>query len=106
MEKVADYVKNETPVQFFIEWMYRKPIGECTLLELIEAMIININQHGHAETVHFRDEGDFYTLNIFHEMGMNGSKLLILMNEQALNVYGAVYETVSSERNVFIRVSK
>lgn len=106
LEKIEDYVKEEIPVEFFIEWIYNKPFKECTLLELIEGIILNIKMQCYAETVNFKDEGEYFTINIFHDLGVNGSKILLIMNEHILDNYGANFISEFSERNVFFKIFK
>ncbi|MDD1774698.1 MAG: hypothetical protein LUQ24_04155 [Methanobacterium sp.] len=106
INRIQDYVKNETPVEFAIEWFYTKPLKECTLIELVEGIILNIKMQSSAKTINYQELDEYYTINILHELGLNGSKTIIIMNESALNNYGANFERNYSERNVFFKIYK
>lgn len=41
MEHFRVYVKDQKPLEFAIEWLYQKPLKECSLQELIDGIVLN-----------------------------------------------------------------
>ncbi|OPX57178.1 MAG: hypothetical protein A4E25_02427 [Methanobacterium sp. PtaB.Bin024] len=106
LERFQEYTRNEKPAEFAIEWYYNKPLKECTLQEIMDALIIKVKIQGGTDNVTLNEETDYYTLNIAHSLGVNCSKIFIIMYESVFESYGAKYEAHFSERNVFFKVYK
>jgi hypothetical protein len=106
VEKFREYTAREKPVEFAIEYCYRKPLKACTLPELINAIILNIKFQNSADAVDYTDHGDYYTLTLTHSLGINYAKLLTIMNESAFKNYGVKCESHYSERGVFFKIYK
>jgi hypothetical protein len=106
IERFREYVKNEKPSEFGIEWYYNKPLKECTLKEIIDATVIKLKIQGGADAISCTDNGSHYTINYTHSLGINCSKMVVAMDESAFKSYGVKYETHFSERSVFFKVFK
>lgn len=106
IDKIQEYIKKDSPVKFIIEWYYNKPFQDFRLSELIGGIIFNIKVFGFAENINLKDSDDHYTMNIFHELGLNGSKIILYMNENVLEEYGAKFESECSIKNVFFKIYK
>lgn len=106
MDEVQKYLKKEVPVKFFVEWMYNKPFEDFKLLELIDGILLHIEMFGFSENVSFKDSGDYYTINILHELGINGSKIILYMNEDIFKDFGAKFQSEYSLKNVFFKIYK
>lgn len=52
------------------------------------------------------DDGDYYTIKLYHSFGMNNSLISQLMCENAFKTYGYRYEASISDRYIFIKVYK
>ena len=106
MDKIQEYLKKDVPVKFFVEWLYDKPFQEFKLSELIKGIILNIEMYGLAENIDLEDSDDSYIVNIFHELGINGSKIILYMNEGVLKDFGVNFESEYSIKNVFFKIYK
>ena len=106
LDKIQDYVKNDIPVEFAIEWYYNKPLKECTLKEIIKGVVLNIKMQSTVDTINYTDGGDHYYINMTHGLGIKGAKSLVIMNESVFNSYGVEFESDYSKRSVFFKVYK
>lgn len=106
MERLVQYVANEMPIVYVLEYYYQKPLRDCSLKELIEGMVINARASHWLETVDYTDDGDHFTLKITHDLGMNGSLLHKAMCENVFHTYGVKTASKVSERSVFITAYK
>jgi hypothetical protein len=106
IERFREYTANEKPVEFIIEYYYHKPLKDCSLKEIIDAIILNIKIQNSADAVNYTDDGDHYTINISHSMGLNMSIESVIMHESVFKAYGAKFESHYSERNIFFKLYK
>ena len=106
IQKLREFIKNEKPAEFALEWYYNKPIKEFSLQELINGIIVNTNIQGGAETVNYTEDDNDYKINITHSMGINWGNGITIFYESLLKSYEAKYECNFSERSVFIKVYK
>jgi hypothetical protein len=106
MEQYKEYILSQKPEEFAFEYYYKKPLKACSLLELVEGMIINIRVQGSADEVNYADDGDHYTINITHNLGLNFSKMLVIRHESLFKSYGVKSESHFSEHSVFYKLYK
>jgi len=106
IEQFREYVKNVTPAMFAVEWLYNKPLKECTLQELIDGLICNIKIQSSADTITCTEDGQSYAIHMTHSFGIKGSQTLVMMNERALESYGAKFESNYSERSITFKIFK
>lgn len=106
IDQFKELTKNEKPAEFAIEWYYNKPLKECTLQEIIDAIIIKVKIQGGSDTVNCSEHENYYTINITHSLGINSSKILTIMYESVFKSYGVEYESHLSERSVYFKVNK
>jgi hypothetical protein len=106
IEQFREYTRNEKPIEFAIEYYYHKPIKECTLKEIIDAIIINIKVQNSADLVNCKENNDYYTINITHSFGINMSKMSAIMHESVFNTCGVKFESHISERSIFFKIYK
>lgn len=104
--QIEEYIKKQKPAEFGIEWYYNKPLKECSLQEIIDAAILNIKLLSTASSINYTDRGDYYTINVIHELGINVSKALVIINESAFKSYGVLVESNFSVRNVNFKIIK
>jgi len=105
-KRIQEYINNNKPVEFALEYYYQKPLKECSLQEIIEGMILNINIQGSADTINYTDSSSYYTVNITHSMGLNFAKMLTMEQESLFESYGVKIETNISKRSIFFKIFK
>ncbi|MDD1774699.1 MAG: hypothetical protein LUQ24_04160 [Methanobacterium sp.] len=105
-EKFTKYVENERPSEFGLQWYYNKPLKECSLQEIVEYIVIKLKIQGGADIVNWTEDKDSYLINYTHSLGINCSKMIVIMDESVFKSYGAEFETSYSERSVFFKVYK
>jgi len=105
-ERFKKYIENQRPGEFVVEWLYNKPFKHCTLREIIDAIIIQYENQGGIDTINRIEEDNSYIINLSHSMGINGSKMISIMEESVLKSYGATYEVHFSKRSVYFKVFK
>ena len=106
LDDFQQYVNLQKPTEFAIEFYYQKPLKTCSLKEIVDCIVLNFKVQGSADSVICKDAGDSYEIYVSHTLGLKNSKILIMMNESALNAYGARFESTYSERGVFFKVYK
>jgi hypothetical protein len=106
IERLREYAIKEKPIEFAIEYYYQKHLKECSLQELIDGIIINIKMQNSSAAIDYKDNGDSYTINVSHSLGINMSKLLVIMHESLFKSYGVRYECKFSERSIFFKIYK
>lgn len=104
IEQFSKYIQKEKPVEFAVQWYYNKPLKECTLKEVIDAVILNIKIQGTSDSLSFKEDKDGYSINLTHSLGINASKMLEMMNGSVFNSYGVKFESHFSERTVFFKI--
>ncbi len=101
-----DYIKKVNPALFAVEWYYNKPLKECTLQELVEGLIMNIKMQGTSDSINYTEDENSYTMNWIHNLGINCSKALVIMNEMVLESYGAKFEDHYTQRSIYFTIYK
>jgi hypothetical protein len=102
----AEYVNQQKPLQFVTEVYLQKPLGECSLNEILDALIVNSGVSKQFDTINYTDDGGHFTLKMTHDLGLNNSKMLKILHESLFNSYGAKSEYLISERSIFIKIYK
>lgn len=106
IEQFKVYTAKEKPIEFAIEYYYRKPLKECSLKEIIEGMVLNIKVQNSSDSVTYTENNEYYTINIAHGLGINMSRMSVIMHESAFKSYGVRVESRFSERSIFFKVYK
>jgi len=106
IEKFREYAIGDNPVKYAIEYYYKKPLNQCSLKEIIEGIVTNILFQNSSDSINYSDDGDHYSINISHSLGINMSKMIVIMQECLLKAYGVELESKFSERSVFFKVYK
>ena len=106
LERQRKYIAKETPGEFIIEYYHHKPLKECSLKEVLDAIVSVGFVSNWFDMINYTDNGDYYTLNATHSMGLNLSKVFVMMQENVFASYGAKTESHVSERSFFIKVFK
>ncbi len=106
MDRCLEYLANQKPVIFLIEYYYRKPLRECSLKEIMDAIVLKLKIQNSCDMVNYTDDGDHYSLNISHSFGPNQSKILQIGKEGIFKAYGVKTESKISERGLFMKIYK
>jgi hypothetical protein len=111
--KTADLKKNEEWfnankmfMAFAIEFFYQKPFNELSLQEFLEGYCSMAKLSNMFTRITCSDDGDHYTLKMYHEYGLNGSRYILLPVEILFNLYGVKFKKTVSERSLFVNVYK
>ena len=105
-ERFKAYETDQKPLEYVIEFFYQKPLKECSLKEILDALVFNAKICHLFDTVNCTDDGDHYTLRFAHELGIKHSKINELLIEGVFRSYNTKTESTVSERSVFIKVFK
>jgi len=104
MNKMANEMNlTETQVLFFCN----KPLKECSLKEIMEAIVHTFKIVNIFDIIEYEDHGNFYLLSITHILNSGGSdKTFKLPFEKLFEKYGAKTESEESESNLFMKIYK
>lgn len=105
-KRIQEYINNNKPVEFALEYYYQKPLKKCSLLEVIKGMILNIKIQGSADTINYTEHGDYYTVSMTHNMGLNFAKMLAMEQKSLFESYGVKIESNISKRSIFFKIFK
>ena len=107
VEQTREYFESaNNKFEGIVEFTYNKPPNECTLLEIIEAIVLIIKLQGSSDTINHTDEEDHYKINLTHSLGIFMSKVHTIVCEGLFKSYGAKVESHYSERTVYFKVYK
>ena len=106
IERFKKYNSEKKSLEYAFEYYYHKPLNECSLQEIIDGIVLSIKFFGGFDSLNCTDEGGYYKINITHSMGLNVSKIIVIMHESLLKNYGAKFKIHYSEHNIFFEVHK
>jgi hypothetical protein len=106
MEQFKEYMEKEKPSEFALEWFLQKPLKEFTLEELIDTVLLKIRIQGGFDTIRCNEDKNSYNINLTHNMGINCSKMNIIMYDGLFKSYGVKSDSNYSHRSVFFKVYK
>ena len=94
----------ETQVVFFC----KKPLKECNLREIMEAIVHNFRLVNIFDIVEYEDYDTFYLLSITHylDLGAGSQTSLKLLFEKLFEKCGVTTESELSENNLFMKIYK
>lgn len=105
MELFKEYVKQNKPIEYMIEYYFQKPIKECSINEVIEGLVTNARMSHTFDTIDHTDYGSYHTLFFAHSLGLNQSKTaLIVLESLFIRSCGVKAEIQISEKTVFARI--
>jgi len=106
LERFTDYVNRQKPLEYVLEVYCQKPLKECALKEIIEAIVINGKISNQFDIIGYSDDVDHYTLKMTHDLGINNSRLLKIVYNSVFHSYGVKVEDQISERSLFLKIFK
>ena len=101
-----EYVIQNKPIEYAIECYLQKPLKECSLIEVINGLVISAWMSHWLDTIDYIDDGEHYTLKITHSLGFNNSKIVQICHDSVFKTYGVKTESVISEKTMFMRIFK
>ncbi len=101
-----DYIAERKPLEFIMEVYYEKPLGDCSLTEVLDLLVRFHKIMNAVDYVAYTDDGDHYTIKIIHDMGINRSRMLKIFYESLFKTYGTYVNYTISERSLFIKIFK
>jgi hypothetical protein len=103
---IKELVDQQKPVEYTIEFLYQKPLKNCSLQEVMDGLVVTSHLSGIIDTINYTDNGDHYVIRITHDMGIKSSNMLRIMYGSLFNGYGVNSDFTISERSLFIKVYK
>jgi hypothetical protein len=101
-----EYIVQHKPIEYAVEYYIQKPLKECSLIEVIDGLVIITKLSNWFDTVDLIDGVGYYTLLFTHSLGFNSSKLNTLTFESLFKSVGVRTETMISEKTIFIKIFK
>lgn len=106
LERIKEYVFKNKPIEYLVEFYFKKSLKECSLKEVIVGLIYGARASHFFDTVDYGDGGDHYMLALTHSLGLNGSKLNLITFESMFETYGVNFESSISEKTIFMKIYK
>jgi hypothetical protein len=105
-ELAKKLVDKEKPMEYTLEFVYQKPLNDCSLLEVLDGLVLVSRMSKWYDTFNYSDEGVHYLLRAYHSMGINGSIMSQMFGDSLFNTYGVKFESTISEKTVFYKIYK
>lgn len=105
-ERFKEYIDRQKPLQYVLEVYYQKPLKELSLAEVIDALVINCAMSNQVDMINYTDDGDHYTVKMTHDLGLNNSRVLMVVHEDLFKTYGVRADYIKSDRSLFIKIYK
>jgi hypothetical protein len=106
LECFKDYVAQNKPIEYIVEYFHQKSLIECSLEEVVYGLTITFRISHLFDTVDYKDNDDYYMMALTHSLGLNNSKLNLISMESVFKTYGANIESRISEKTIFIKIFK
>lgn len=106
IDLVKEFVTRNKPIEYSIEFYFQKPLKEISLKEVIDGLIIVARTGNWFDSIDYTDEGDYYTLMVTHSLGINNSKINLIMYENLFKTYGVKAESTISAKTIFMKIFK
>lgn len=106
MERIEEYIIDQKPAEFSVEYYYKKPLKICSFQEIIDATLLKWKIIGGLDMVEYMDKGGYCTINVIHSMGLNFSKMLVMEHESLFRTCNIRAERDYSDRGVFFKIYK
>ena len=106
LDRIKVLITTTQPVKYNIEYSLQKPLGECSLKEVIDGAILSAKVSRWFDTLNCTEAEDSYTLVFTHDMGLINSKIVQMLFENVFAIYGARTETTVSEMTFIQKIYK
>ncbi len=107
-DRIIKIVDGMNMIESQVVFFCKKPLIECTLREIMEAIVHNFRLANIFDIVEYEDHDTFYLLSITHYLDLGGSSQtsLKLLFEKLFEKCGVTTESELSENNLFIKIYK
>ena len=105
-ELFREYIEKEKPLEFTVEYSCKKPLSDCNVLEIIDVIIYNFKIQNSADSVYYAKNGDHYTINVTHGMGLNFARISTMMHESLFKSCGIKADCSYSEHSINFKIYK
>jgi hypothetical protein len=106
IELVKEFVIRNKPIEYSIEFYFQKPLKEISLKEVMDGLVIVARMGNWFDSVDYTDEGGYYALMVTHSLGINNSKINLIMYENLFKTYNVRTESAISEKTIFTKIFK
>jgi hypothetical protein len=106
IEIYKEYVTRNKPIEYTIECYLQKSLKECSLNEVINALVVSARISHWLDMIDYMDEDGHYTLRITHSLGFNNSDITRICIESVFKTYGVETKSVISEKTIFMKIFK
>jgi hypothetical protein len=100
LDKSAEYIARVKPTVYALEYIYQKPLKECSMKEVVDGLALTARALNWYDRVDVAEERDHYTLRITHSLSPNASQIIRMVDETVLDTYGADVESLVSDNSV------
>ncbi|OPY25536.1 MAG: hypothetical protein A4E28_03080 [Methanocella sp. PtaU1.Bin125] len=100
LEKTGEYIARVKPTVYALEYIYHKPLKECSLKEVVDGLVVTSRALDWYDKVECLEDEGRYTFKITHTMGPNASRIIQMVDENLLYTYDARFETIVSDNGV------
>jgi len=100
------YKENKMCMAFALEFFYQRPFKDLSLREILDGLVATAKISNWFNEYTYSDDGDHYTLKVYHDCGITGSKYILLMFENIFNFSELKYKSSISEKSLFVKVYK
>ena len=100
------HVASQKPAESLVEYYHKKPLNECSLEEVLEGLVAVGNRANWFDKINYSDDGDHYSMELYHSMGINNSKIFQIYFDSVFKTYGSRAEISISERRLFLKAFK
>ena len=97
---------NKMYMAFCLELLYQKPFRELSLRQILDGLVSLAKISNWFDQYMYSDDGDYYTVKIYHNYGINGSRYILLSVENIFNSCGVKYTSSISDKTLFVKIFK
>lgn len=106
MEQLKEYIEEEKPMEFLIEWYYNKPLHELNLHELIDGIILTVKIHTPLVVATYGEHREYYSIDLKNNISSIYSNTLLIMYESVFRSYGIESKSQYRGRSTYFEIQK
>ena len=106
LEQFKEYVMKNKPIECVVEFFHKKPLRKCSLKEIVDGLTINMRMSHLFYAIDYKDNRDYYLLTLNHSLGLNNSKLNLIILESLFKTCRVNIESDISENTIFLKIFK
>jgi len=105
-EQIKKLMAAKKTAEHLLTLYYQKPLKKCSLMEVLDGVILLFKAENLTDSILYTDDGDFYTLKIVHSLNENSSRMFNVFVESMFEDYGLKTESEVSEKSLFMKIYK